>query len=49
MDSAYEFTWKYCITITNVMERESIFSSLINHNYSVFQSKSIFESQRRED
>lgn len=49
MDRAYEFMWKYCIIITNAMQPESNFSSLINHSYSVFQSKSIFESQRSED
>lgn len=49
MDGAYGFTWKYFITITHVMEPESISSSPINHNYSIFQSKLIFELQRSED
>lgn len=49
MECACEFMWKYCIIITNVMQPESNFSSLITHNYSVFQSKLIFESERSKD
>lgn len=33
MECACEFMWKYCIIITNVMQPESNFSSLITHNY----------------
>lgn len=49
MDIASVFMWKYCSIIANVMEPESIFFLLIDRNYSVFKSKSIFELQRSED
>lgn len=44
MDSAYEYMRKYCISVPNIMQPESGFSSLINHNYSVFQYILIFET-----
>lgn len=43
MDSAYEYT-KYYICVPNIMQPESGFSSLINHNYWVFQYVLIIET-----
>lgn len=49
MDITYEYMRKYCISVPNIMQPESGFSSLINHNYSVFQYILIFETWGRED